>query len=112
IIREVTVTVKDEERADFTFETQCGMTEVTFTKITGGPVVSWDFGDGNTSTDDPTATHKYADTSETYIVTLITGGECPDTISKDVRIIFINMDFVIDSIPACDGDTVFLNPNY
>ncbi|MBK7427084.1 MAG: hypothetical protein IPI60_08660 [Saprospiraceae bacterium] len=112
IIREVTVTVKDEERADFTFETQCGMTEVTFTKTAGGPVVRWEFGDGGNSVEDPTTTHTYADTSRTYTVTLYTGGTCPDTISKDVKVVYINMDFVIDSIPSCDGDTVFLNPNY
>jgi gliding motility-associated-like protein len=113
IIREVTVTVKDEERADFTFVTECGSPEVTFTKTAGGPVVRWEFGDNSpASFDDPTTTHIYADTSRTYMATLYTGGDCPDTISKEIKIVFIDTDFIVDSIPACDGDTVFLNPNF
>ncbi len=115
IVRETTVTVKDAERADFTFETECGITEVTFTKTAGGPVVRWEFGDkipSSIATGDPTTTFTYPDTSRTYIVTLYTGGECPDTISKEVKVTFIDTDFIIDSIPSCDGDTVFLNPNF
>lgn len=112
IVREATVTIKDEERAEFTFDVECGSTEVTFTKSTGGPVVRWEFGDPamSTSPDDPTTSFTYPPVAGTYIATLYTGGECPDTISKEIRLTFIDIDCLLDSIPACDGDTVFLNP--
>lgn len=109
--KQVTVVVKDAERADFTAGTECGSLEVDFVKTTGGPVVRWEFGDagGSTSTEE-TVTFTYA-AAGTYDVTLYTGGECPDTITKSIKLIDLDLGSLRDTIVACEGDSVELNPN-
>jgi len=111
VVKEVTVTVIDPDGpADFEFDNQCGTLEVDFTKTSGGDVVEWDFGDGNSSTEGPTTSHTYA-MAGTYKVTLYTGGECPDTISKDIVLTFIDLEGFMDTVISCESDTIELNPN-
>jgi gliding motility-associated-like protein len=111
VVKDVTVTVVDPDGpAEFTYENECGTLDVDFIATSGGPVVSWDFGDGNTSDEDPATSHTYASAGN-YTVTLITGGDCPDTVSQTIRIHFIDIEGLQDTISICEDETVELNPN-
>lgn len=111
VIKEVDVTVIDPDGpADFEVDNECGTLQVTFTKTSGGPVIEWNFGDGTTSSEDPTVTHTYSAPGE-YRITLITGGECPDTVTKSIKLEFIDIGGLRDTISTCDRDTVELNPD-
>lgn len=76
--------------ADFTFAVNQGA--VNFTNDSEHTdTYSWDFGDGNTSTDE-NPTHNYASTG-TFSVQLIADGPCgDDTISYDVTINTVSLD--------------------
>ncbi len=110
VIKEVTVTVVDPDGpAAFEFDNICGKLDFTVTKTSGGPVVRWDFGDGNSSTEDPEARHTYAAAGD-YIITLYTGGDCPDTIALPVSVKFVDV-MLPDTLSTCDEETLELNPN-
>ena len=95
--------------SNFTFVNQCDGTGIPFTDASvpfGASIISnwdWDFGDGNTSTQQNT-THLYA-TSGTYTVSLeITSSDgCSVTSSQDITV-FENpvADFTFNE--ACEGD--------
>jgi gliding motility-associated-like protein len=111
VVKDVTVTVVDPDGpAEFTVDNECGTLDIKVTKTSGGPVVRWEFGDGNTSTDDPEATHKY-DTAGDYRITLYTGGDCPDTITIPVSIKYIDIGGLRDTISTCGDEIVELNPD-
>jgi gliding motility-associated-like protein len=81
-----TITVNDKPVVDFTVNdsTACQSPfPVQFTDLTPGAVSwQWDFGDGNTSTQQ-NPTHTYASTGNyTVTLTVSTGGGCSNTITK------------------------------
>ena len=96
------IVVEDLPNTDFDYVTEIYTT--TFTNVTeGGSNPTWDFGDGNTSTED-NPIHTY-DTEGTYFVTLTTENNCgqsvqtePVTIS-DTPSIFISANVTESCLP-------------
>jgi hypothetical protein len=81
-----TVTTGSKPVAGFTYE-QTGNFVLKFTNTsTGGTSYSWNFGPGNTSTEEnPTAQFPF---DNDYVVSLIAQGECGnDTLTKTIRVI-------------------------
>jgi gliding motility-associated-like protein len=94
----------------FGWENACGTLKVDFTNnSTGATNFVWDFGDGNTSTDQ-NPSHTYAQPGN-YTVTIRNEGGCTRTFQEDVAVDFINIDAVNDSFFLCDTKTIHLNPN-
>lgn len=74
--------------ADFVFDVEpCGLSVEFDNRSFNAPINLWDFGDGDTSTDEEPGMHTY-DTSGTYTVTLIvnTNTLCADTATYDVTV--------------------------
>ncbi len=103
------ITVYPSPVSDFAQNSVCEETAMQFTdesSISGGAIINWnwDFGDGQTSTDqNPEFTFA---TSGDYDVELITysNNACSDTITKSVHVFALPMaDFLSDT--ACWGDS-------
>jgi len=112
VTKEVLVSVIDGNDAmDFTFDNECGSLTGIFTGIDGDPstISGWDFGDGNTGPGESPITHTYSEPG-TYTVTMITMGECPMEISKEISVRFIDLSGLQDTIVNCDAIGVELFP--
>lgn len=96
------------EEVSFEFEYTCGDSTVQFfnTSPPGVPIL-WDFGDGNTSTED-NPVHTYSGEG-VYIVTLTSTWFCPDSDTAEIVINFFDIS-LMDTIIACFGEPVTLNP--
>ncbi|MDX2045391.1 MAG: PKD domain-containing protein [Chitinophagaceae bacterium] len=89
--------------ANFTSAVDCNnRRQVTFTNLSKNyQAISWDFGDGNTSTV-LNPVHTYPAGSGIYNVKLTaTNGSCTHVLTRQVRIVFETADFVIDPNPTC-----------
>ncbi|MEX2588739.1 MAG: DUF2341 domain-containing protein [Chitinophagales bacterium] len=106
-----TVVIYEQPAADFTATTVCAgdSTEFINTSTGSGLTYTWDFGDGNTSTDE-NPNHLYASYGM-YDVTLAiaNGDNCVDTLTKTVQVYAEPMAaFLADSV--CLGETIdFIN---
>jgi len=82
----VLVTIRDTVQADFSVNSpNCIDSMFQFVNLSGAPVITWYFGDGNTSTS-PNPSYQYVSTG-TYQVSLIAGevnGGCQDSVSMEV----------------------------
>jgi gliding motility-associated-like protein len=93
----------------------CKDSAVTFKKVTAEKTIRWDFGDGASSTLDEPA-HIFKNTGN-YMVRLIAGTYCPDTLAKPLTIYpgpQAILKVVIDSL-GCDSAKVlayFINKGY
>jgi PKD repeat protein len=87
-----TVTIPASPVADFSFDSHCSDTAVTFTNL--GPADSasvytyyWDFGDKTASTSANPPTHKYAAPGLYKVKLIVTNKNfCPDTVAKTVPV--------------------------
>ncbi len=94
------VNVDDVPQANFDYAVNGG--DVDFTNMTlNGNSVSWDFGDGNTSTEDSPA-HTFAE-SGTYTVILSTDNDCGMALAtQDVTVIYEpNLQVSVNSTESC-----------
>lgn len=112
------LTVKDRPIANFTFPATrvCkAPASVTFTNLTNPTNTSfvWDFGDGKSSTAN-SPTHSYSNLGK-YDVTLIatqnTGCSDTNSISGDIHLADLTVDFKVDKIEYCQGDSALLTQN-
>jgi len=98
----ITVGTTITPTADFSYDSNCGTLTVTFSSTgTGGVVLDWDMGDGN-SYNDSTFSHTYS-TSGTYTVTLTAGDTIcgtQDIISMDIFVSVAPLE-VIFNAPTC-----------
>ncbi|MEO0779402.1 MAG: PKD domain-containing protein [Bacteroidota bacterium] len=91
------VTIDLDPTAGFTFDIPADEVNFTNTTMNGmGATYNWDFGDGNTSSQE-NPSHTYA-ASGTYTVTLtVTNGTCEDIITQDVTYIVTSVRDLIES---------------
>jgi PKD repeat protein len=108
----MTVSVNDKPTADFTFSGQCEGSGTQFTDQSSGSISSWswDFDDGNTSTQQ-NPTHVYS-SSGVYNVELIvsTSANCKDTITKAVQV-FTEPSADFTATTECETDTTHFTDN-
>ncbi|WP_439487428.1 putative Ig domain-containing protein, partial [Algoriphagus sp.] len=86
----------------------CGPLEVGFEDLSvGAESWNWDFGDGNTSTDQ-NPTHIYEQPGNYAVVLTTTGGACSKTITKNnyIQVIGSDVDFSTDITEGCGPLTV------
>lgn len=102
------VSAIDGKESDFEFERTCGSLTVDFINLQNGDMWEWNFGDGNSSTEN-SPTHTY-DEPGMYTVTLTFTGACMSSTSKTINVNLIETDFLMD-FEVCPGQPVFLNPN-
>lgn len=110
----VPIIVYDIPVADFTFDTVCVGSPTTFTdQSTGVPLNwTWDFGDGNTSTNGPIESHVYAQAGSYLVQMVVDGGAgCTDQAFHAVIVSdAVAADFIaVDS--ACLNSTVSFTDN-
>ena len=100
------ITVVDSPIADFSFNpnNDCAALDINFTNqstnLVSGSTYSWDFGDGNTSTDENPVHAFNAGGSYTVTLTVENAPDCIDTYSETVT----NLDIPNISISGDDGD--------
>lgn len=81
------ITVKDKPTANFTYVKNQGSVQFTNTSI-GGTSFSWNFGDGDFSTEE-NPLHEYTDPGS-YTVTLIVSNEC----GTNTKVLLIDLTFI------------------
>lgn len=101
--------------ANFTTQdTVCLGTAFTFTNLSTGTELSyeWNFGDGSPLNTSTSPTYTYA-SAGTYTVTLTTTGHCGVDISTfDVTVVDIPIaDFVANPSPICSGESISITNN-
>ncbi|TJY65521.1 PKD domain-containing protein [Sphingobacterium alkalisoli] len=103
--------LKPEFSASRTFG--CGPLEVDFEDLSvGAESWNWNFGDGNTSTEQ-NPTHIYEQPGTYAVVLTITGGACSKTITKTnyIQVIGPDVDFSTDITEGCGPLTVAFTNN-
>ncbi len=105
LVKENYITVIDEPTADFS-SVRNGLTIVFTNESLGADSYHWNFGDGNTSTEE-SPTHTYDESGE-YVVTLTVSNECGEA-QKSIRIAagdFPNAQFSGSTTSGCVPLTV------
>jgi len=117
---EKSITVKPRPATGFTATTACQGTSTTITNTTsanGLTIVSWswDFGDGQSSTDQQPSPHGYLNSGD-YLVKLkaIPSNACSDSISINVSVASYPIAAITANAPLsfCKGDSVTLSVPY
>lgn len=105
----VEVTVSPSLQPTFTFDGICLGEVTTFTSGNASLNHTWDFGDGNTSTD-ANPTNTYA-TEGTFTISLsvMDANGCSGTVSNDITISGSGGQGTTETLTACGGEDVQLN---
>lgn len=110
----VDVKLTQEPGLDWTFTNDCGVLTVDFVNLTATTQeYLWDFGDGIGTSTETNPTYTYLNPG-TYMVKLTNTNPqlgCIRVDSMEVKVNFIDVESVNDSIYSCGNDTIFLNPN-
>ena len=108
----VTVAIKEDPKLNFTYTNECGSLTVIFANLTtpAQNSYSWDFGDGVGTSTDVNPTYTYSQSGSYWVKIQNTSG-CEKIDSQLVKVNYIDIDAVNDSIYLCGTDTVSLNPN-
>lgn len=107
----VEVKLRPEPNLKFTYTNDCGVLTVDFVNQTDPPEeYSWDFGDGVGTSTETNPSYTYSQPG-TYTVKLSNTNGCEREFSLEVKVNFIDIDAISDSIYLCGTDTVSLNPN-
>ncbi len=97
-------------KASFSAENFCIGSETEFTLLANGTEVSqisWDFGDGNSSSEiNPT---NIFTVTGTYTVTITIGEDCPYSIEKEIEIFELPTISLGNDIVVCENETVILD---
>ncbi|HNA75210.1 MAG: PKD domain-containing protein [Saprospiraceae bacterium] len=108
----VNVKLSREPNLGFSTSNDCGSLTVQFTNTTNPPVDSylWDFGDGTATSTDVNPSHTFP-ASGSYWVKIHNTSGCERVDSQLVKVNYIDIESVNDSIYLCGADRVHLNPN-
>ncbi|MEP7269650.1 MAG: PKD domain-containing protein [Saprospiraceae bacterium] len=100
---------KSKANLSYLFENKCGSLTIKIINSSDALAdLTWDFGDGSTSTEREPS-HTYAKAGE-YTVTLSTKQGCAPALSKKFHIGDFACKNEIDSLNACVGDIIGVNP--
>lgn len=102
------VIVNESVNADFAFANECGSLTVDFTNLSNVDDVEWDFGDGETSTEEH-PTHTYNEPG-TYTVILEASNGCHATMEKTITVDDFDVPALDDVVYNCEGEDTGLNP--
>jgi PKD repeat protein len=104
----VTVAIKEDPKLNFTYTNECGSLTVIFANLTTPTQnsYSWDFGDGVGTSTDVNPTYTYTQSGSYWVKIQNTSG-CEKIDSQLVKVNYIDIDAVNDSIYLC-GQILYL----
>lgn len=108
----VAVKLSSEPNLDFSTSNDCGSLTVKFTNKSNPPSSAylWDFGDGTGTSTDENPSYTFP-ASGSYWVKLFNTTGCARVDSQLVKVNYIDIASINDSIYLCGADRVNLNPN-
>ncbi len=108
---------KDPPVADFGFEVNCSNTLLV--KFTDSSIVDpglgnisylWDFGDGQTSTDQNPPEHSFPASGQYNVQLTVTNGSCTAVYVRRIDLFSVNADFTLPSAALCKNTQLVFNP--